>query len=144
MLAHYFSTSLSVTCTPPAVVHFWIQNVMVNGQQQNNYYKNTKYCSFSPCGFLVLILWVSGKQFEQYNECDMITQITVFYHYYKLWIRRSWQPKYQNSLISKIDKLQVYILMQYLHFSMHVHMYQNTCSVVARLSNHHQGTIDTG
>ena len=29
--------------------------------------------------------------------------------------------------------------MQYLHFSMYVHMYQITCSVVARLSNHHHG-----
>ena len=139
MLAHYFSTSLSVTCTPPAVVHFWIQNVMVNGQQQNNYYKNTKYCSFSPCGFLVLILWVSGKNLSNTWMWHDNTNNKVFYHYHKLWIRRSWQPKYPYSLISVIDKLQVYLLMQYLHFSMYVHMYQITCSVVARLSNHHQG-----
>ena len=48
-------------------------------------------------------------------------------------------PLYPYRLISVIDKLQVYILMQYLHFSMNEHMYQITCSVVARLSNHHQG-----
>ena len=42
------------------------------------------------------------------------------------------------SLISVIVKLQVYLLMQYLHFCMCIHVYQFTCSV-ARLSNHHQG-----
>ena len=44
----------------------------------------------------------------------------------------------QNTLILVIDKLQVYLLMQYLHFSVYVHMYQITFSVVARLSNHNQ------
>ena len=49
------------------------------------------------------------------------------------------QNTHAYSLISVIDKLQVYLLMQYLHFSMYVHMYQITFSVVARLSNHNQG-----
>ena len=70
-LAHYFSTSLSTTCSC-ALLYYRIQNVMVNRQQQNNNYKtqSTAYLvkinkranySFNPCGFLVLILWVSGK-----------------------------------------------------------------------------------
>ena len=45
------------------------------------------------------------------------------------------------SLFSVIEKLQVYLLMQYLCFCMYIHMYQITCSVVARLSNQHQGLL---
>ena len=69
----------------------------------------------------------------------MIIQITKYFIIITKFEYADLDNQNTHSLISVIDKLQVYLLMQYLHFSMYVHMYQITCSVAARLSNHHQG-----
>ena len=113
-----------------------------------------KYCipikranySFSPCRFLFLILWVSGKWFEQYNNVILIHAIqktnyftiTTNFEYADLDNQMPVQSNFSDWKAADVFTDAIPTLLLY------THMYQITCSVVARLSNHHQGlTVKT-